>query len=151
VFDFFQGKSAGWQCRLRGVNPLLSRLPLLGPERVAARSACASEFAHSTARASQGSSGSALFAGIDFEEVLAKRVRPPFVPGEFDRRRCVAKTLAVMRGWRGSYDAGDSTVENGWRESATRSAEWVAVADDCARRCRDAAERNQCLESDRSA
>jgi serine/threonine protein kinase len=77
---------------------------------------------------------SALFARIDFGEVLAKQVRPPFVPGEFDPRSCVAKTLAVMRGWRGSYDSGDSTVENAWQESATRSAEWAGVTDNCARR-----------------
>jgi serine/threonine protein kinase len=59
--------------------------------------------------------GHALFEDVDFDQLLEKKVVPKFKPGVFDPKSSVAKSLAEMRGWRGSYDVGDSTVENVWK------------------------------------
>jgi serine/threonine protein kinase len=74
-----------------------------------------------------------LFADIQFEEVLEKKIIPKFIPEEFDPENAIVKNQVVNRISGGSYDLGNATVENAWK-SAGKTVEWSFVSQMNARR-----------------
>jgi serine/threonine protein kinase len=69
-----------------------------------------------------------LFDDVRFEEVLEKKIKPEFIPEEFNPGNAIEKCWIDNRVSRGSYDLGNATVENTWK-SAGKAVEWSFVAE----------------------